>query len=306
MILSPLSLGASLYVPATCPNLAAVANGKNMPALRSVILCTEDSILPGQVDTALENLRRCLPQLGANAPLVFVRPRNTAVLANILTMEGVGHITGFVVPKATRESLVAHVALIPKRFLLMPILETREVFDPAEVAGIRQALLTPGVRERVLALRIGGNDLMNLLGIRRRPGRTIYDGAIGPVIASLATAFTPDGFSLTAPVFEEFGDLETLDEEVFRDLEHGLVGKTAIHPSQVSRIEKHYRVSSMDLAMASRVLEPGAPAVFPVEQVMCEPATHTAWARSVVARASIYGVMEGVERAGDLPGRNQS
>lgn len=294
MTISHLRLGASLYVPATRSDLAAVANGERHPGLKSVILCTEDSILPRQVDAALGNLRECLPQIAEERPLVFVRPRNPEVLARILEIGGVERIDGFVLPKATEGSMAAYAGVVPGRFMLMPTLETREAFDPVALAGLRTALSAPGVRERVLALRIGGNDLLNLLGIRRLPRRTVYDTALGPVIASLVAAFRPFGFPLTAPVFDDFGDMETLNEEVIRDLEHGLVGKTAIHPFQVSRIERHYCVPERDLEVAHRILDRDAPAVFQVDGVMCEPATHVEWARSVVERAEVYGV-EGLD-----------
>lgn len=292
MTVSHLRLGASLYVPATRPDLAAVVNGQRHPGLKSVILCTEDSIKPGQVDAALGNLRECLPQIGDERPLVFVRPRNAEVLGHILEMRGIGLIDGFVLPKATKDSLASYAAMVPEQFLMMPTVETKEAFDPAAVASMRAAMSEPGVRERILAVRIGGNDLLNLLGIRRLPGRTLYDTAAGPVVASLVAAFRPFGFPLTAPVFDDFGDAETLNEEVVRDVEHGLVGKTAIHPSQVARIERHYRVHEADLTVARRILDKDSPAVFQVDGVMCEPATHSVWARSIVERAEVYGVEE--------------
>ncbi|CCG42703.1 HpcH/HpaI aldolase/citrate lyase family protein [Magnetospirillum molischianum] len=294
MTISHLRLGASLYVPATRPDLAAVANGERYPGLKSVILCTEDSIKPSQVEAALGNLRECLPQIATEHPLVFIRPRNAEVLGRILEMTGVGRIDGFVLPKVTRDSLASYAAMVPERFLMMPTVETKEAFDPAAIADLRAAMSEPAIMKRILAVRIGGNDLLNLLGIRRRPRRTIYDTAAGPVVASLVAAFRPFGFPLTAPVFDDFGDAETLNEEVVRDVEHGLVGKTAIHPSQVSRIERHYRVYDADLAMARRVLDGDAPAVFQVDGVMCEPATHSEWARSIVERSEVYGV-EGKE-----------
>jgi citrate lyase beta subunit len=237
----------------------------------------------------LGNLRESLPQIGGNRPLVFIRPRNAEVLARILGLRGIERIDGFVLPKATAENVAAYAGMIPQRFLLMPTLETSEAFDPSAMAGLRFALSVPGIRERILALRIGGNDLLNLLGIRRSPKRTIYDTAVGPVVASLVAAFRPFGFPLTAPVFDDFNDLETLSEEVARDLEHGLVGKTAIHPFQVSSIEQHYRVRSADFNMACKILDRQAPAVFQVDGIMCEPATHTEWARSIVERAEVYG-----------------
>ncbi|GAB3455102.1 HpcH/HpaI aldolase/citrate lyase family protein [Insolitispirillum peregrinum] len=294
MSISHLRLGASLYVPATRPDLLAVASGERYPGLKSVILCTEDSILNRQVEMALANLQECLPLIGCNRPLLFIRPRNSDVLTRLLGIRGIERIDGFVLPKATVDTVTAYARIIPRSFLLMPTLETREVFDPVALAGLRSVLMADGVRERVLALRIGGNDLLNLLAIRRLPQRTLYDTALGSLIASLVTTFRPFGFPLTAPVFDDFGDMDTLNAEVSRDLEHGLIGKTAIHPLQVSLIERHYRVAQQDFDMAWRILDQDAPAVFQVDGVMCEPATHMEWARSVVERAEVYGV-EGQE-----------
>lgn len=292
MAFSHLHLGASLYAPATRPDLVALANGERYPHLRSVILCTEDSVLAGDVEPALANLGHCLPQFRGGGPLVFIRPRTPELLGRIIAMPGAERVQGFVLPKATRESIAAYARHIPaaSHFMLMPTLETREAFDPFAVAALRMVLSEPGLRDRVLALRIGGNDLLNLLGIRRSPGRTIYDTAAGAVIASLVAAFRPFGFPLTAPVFDDFRDTDTLRAEVRRDLEHGLIGKTAIHPSQVNMIEQEYRVSETDLRAARRIVDHEAPAVFQIDKVMCEPATHINWATGIVNQAGIYGV----------------
>jgi citrate lyase beta subunit len=291
MTLSHLRLGASLYVPATRGDIVAVANGSRYPGLRSVILCTEDSILPGQVHGALETLRRDLPRIEATGPSVFIRPRDWGTLERILSLPGIDRVDGFVLPKATEESIAAHAAVIPDRFSLMPTLETREVFDTAAMVRLRDRLSAPELRERILALRIGGNDLLNLLGVRRRPGRTIYETALGPVIASLVAIFRPHGFPLTAPVFDDFGDVDCLNEEVLRDLDHGLIGKTAIHPLQIAGIERHYWVRQSELEAAEAILAEDAPGVFQIDRVMFEPATHARWARTIVERARIYGTI---------------
>ena len=60
----------------------------------------------------------------------------------------------------------------------------------------------PAWRARILVLRIGGNDLLNLLGLRRQRGHTLYETPLGAVIARLVTTFKPHGFRLSAPVFE--------------------------------------------------------------------------------------------------------
>lgn len=290
--MSALELGASLYVPATRRDLLAIANGSRHPELRSVIFCTEDSIRADELELALERLAAVLPRF-APRPRTrrFIRVRGIDVLRRILSMEGVERVDGFVLPKVTRHTLPAYLApLEGTRFLVMPTLETAEAFDQAEMRHLQRLVSAETIRPRILALRIGGNDLLNLLGVRRAPRRTIYDTAVGHTIAMLAGTFLPHGLSLTAPVFEGLAHAEVLLEEVERDLAHGLFGKTAVHPKQVSLIESAYAVSPEELEMAERVLADGAPAVFQMYDTMCEEATHARWAVMIRARAELYGL----------------
>ena len=159
-------------------------------------------------------------------------------------------------PKATRRNLPAYLELLAGQpsFWIMPTLETAEVFDAREMRALRRLLCAEDIRARTLSLRIGGNDLLHLLGVRRSCRRTIYDTAVGPWLSMLACTFRPYGFNLTAPVFEGFEHPDVLREEVERDLEHGLFGKTAVHPDQVELIEAMYAVSAEDLATAESLL----------------------------------------------------
>lgn len=288
---SPMELGASLYVPATRPDLAAVAAGRKYPALRSVIICTEDAVHPRDLPAALDNLAAALAGLVVS-PRVFVRPRDPAVLRRVLAMGGADQLTGFVLPKATRRNLPEYFAAFrpDDPFQVMPTLETAEAFDPAEVRCLRDLLLTDPYRRRLLSLRVGGNDLLQLLGLRRPRRGSVYATPLGPVIAQLVAAFRPHGVNLTGPVYEYLDDLRGLARETRRDLACGLFGKSAVHPAQVPVIEAAYRVSMREVREAGRVLDPAAPAVFRLGDAMCEPATHRRWAESILARARVYGV----------------
>ncbi|WP_432490533.1 HpcH/HpaI aldolase/citrate lyase family protein, partial [Flavonifractor plautii] len=82
-------------------------------------------------------------------------------------------------------------------------------------------------RSRILCLRIGGNDLLNVVGVRRDPRRTIYDTPVGEVIKRLVGEFKPYGFGLSAPVCESMAYEDVLREECRLDLLQGLFGKTA-------------------------------------------------------------------------------
>lgn len=290
-----IELGASLYVPATRPDLRQVARGERLGDVRSLIFCTEDAVSPDNLSAAIDNLRGALPLLRpACQQMRFVRVRNPGVLEQVLTMPGVEHLDGFVLPKITCAILPEYLRLLHGRgHSLMPTLETREVFEESEMIALRQILEQKPVRERVLMLRIGGNDLLSLLGMRRPRGRTLYQTLLGQVIARLVTIFKPSGFNLSAPVFEYLDDVETLQREVEEDLAHGLVGKTAVHPDQVPVIEDCYRVHAADLEMANRVLSADVPGVFRMHDSMCEPATHRNWARHVLKSALCFGLRDG-------------
>lgn len=297
-IITQSHLGASMYAPTTlCSDkLRDIADGIKYPNLRSVIFCTEDAVREDQLATALRNTKHALKKMSAdrsNGPLRFIRARTHVVLGKLLQMPGIEKIDGFVFPKITRANLPYYMAAFADsdRFLIMPTLETKEVFDAKEMAELRRAMeKDERIKNRLLCLRIGGNDLLNCLGVRRNPKRTIYETPVGELIRRLAGEFIPNGFGLTAPVCEVFGeDTSVLDEECELDLDQGLFGKTAIHPEQIDVIEKHFRVDVNDLKQAEAILDKDAPAVFKMGGRMCEPTTHTTWAANLVSRANIYG-----------------
>ncbi len=285
------NLGASLYVPTTHRSLLSIANGTKYSNLRSVIFCTEDSLAEEELQEGLRNLYHVLDEMGPCRTHRFVRPRNAGVLQRILEMPGVEKLDGFVLPKFTRRTMPDYFTLLRNTsFKILPTLETADVFDDQQMRQLRDSLMDSDWAQSVLAMRIGGNDLLATLGMRRPRGRTLYETPIGAVISSLVRIFKPVGIQLTAPVFEYLDDLNVLEEEIRSDMAYGLVGKTAIHPSQIDFIEKFYRVNSDDLAVANRLLRPNGTGVFKMNGAMCEPATHAPWAHQIIQRASIYGL----------------
>lgn len=292
--LHPARLGATLYVPATRPDLLAIASGQKYPDLRSVVVDLEDAVRDCDTGLALANLQALLRQLersgsrADHAPFVFVRPRGAAMFACITALPAIGTITGFVIPKATAETLPAYIGrLINPAHVIMPTIETREAFEPVEMQRLREQLIA--IRDRVLAIRIGGNDLLQTLGCRRSLTRTAYDGPLGRIIGTLVSTFVPWGFAMSAPVLDNFSDSDLLQREIDADLEHGLVTKTAIHPDQIAMIHRAYMVDDADYSNALAILSDDAPAVFAVGGVMSEPATHRRWAQAVLDRAASFG-----------------
>jgi citrate lyase beta subunit len=300
MAKSQIHLGASMYVPTTqsVENLVAVGNGVKFPNLRSVIFCTEDAVRSDELEGALTNLRRALREFTSNGnePMRFIRVRNPEILSRCMRMGNITKVSGFVLPKITNRNVMYYLAQFSDgdHFQIMPTLETRECFDGKEMATLRKTLTDDErAKSRILCLRIGGNDLLNVVGVRRDPRRTIYDTPVGEVIKRLVGEFKPYGFGLSAPVCESMAYEEVLREECRLDLLQGLFGKTAIHPSQIDIIHSEFRVDPLDLEEAEAILKPDAPAVFKMNDRMCEPTTHRIWARDIVERAQIYGVQGG-------------
>jgi citrate lyase beta subunit len=286
------ALGASLYVPSTHKDLLEIANGDKLQQLRSVIFCTEDAIAERDLSYALFNLSLALQNMGEQSDtLRFVRVRNSEVMGRVLAMPGAHKLTGFVLPKTTRHNFDSYFSQVRHTsHLLMPTLETVEVFDDDEMQQFCRMLRAPQVRARILALRIGGNDLLALLGIRRPATGTIYQTPLGQVLGRLITTFRPHGFHLSAPVFEHLSQPEWLAAEVAQDLAHGMIAKTAIHPDQIAQIECHYMVAQADIELALRIIDPDSPAVFRMQESMCEVATHSTWAQQIIEQARLFGI----------------
>jgi citrate lyase beta subunit len=284
-MLNAYRLGASLYVPATHQDLLNIANGTRWPELRSVIFCTEDAVALPLLESAVANLECCLKEMNTQcAMLRFVRVRTPAILARLLMQPGVEKLDGFVFPKLDMNNVDVYMNLLQHtQHLCMPTLETRDVFDTAKLIQLRDHLLKREYAPRILALRIGGNDLLSILGIRRPRDRTIYRTPLGHTIAQIVTVFKPFGFQITAPVFEHLNCAHILREELGEDDAHGLCGKTAIHPDQIAMIEAGFRVVPADLEAAHRILSEER-AVFQFNGSMCEIATHRAWAQTIVER----------------------
>jgi len=294
--LSPYALGATLYMPATREDILDVVLHKKLPELRSMVVCLEDAVAEIDVDTALANLHKLLRSIeqqggrSADGPMLFVRPRDSQMAAVLNEWPLMAHVDGFVLPKLSLSNLRSwELAVTNPDIFLMPTLETREVFNPVAMVELGAALKET-LDHRIIALRIGGNDLLGCLGLRRNPATTLYSTPMGYVIPMLAGVMGSQGFALTAPVFERLATPHLLLEELSLDIAHGLVGKTAIHPSQISSIQDSLRVSLEDLNCAKLMLNEVAPAVFNHNDTMCEPATHFKWATHILERAKWHGV----------------
>ncbi|WP_241576346.1 HpcH/HpaI aldolase/citrate lyase family protein [Rosenbergiella collisarenosi] len=297
-VISPFMLGATLYMPATRTDLVEIILYGKIPELRSMVICLEDAVSDEDLDSALCNLAVLLVQLKSSAnikhienrPLVFIRPRHEHMAQELVVKYDLVGIDGFVLPKFTRTNLPLWWKIISTTHLaIMPTFETREVYDVTEMTALAELLESHACRDRIVALRIGGNDLMSVISMRHPKNHTLYEGPMGYVIKMLVSVFASRGFSLTAPVCEQIDNVKLLERELMQDVAHGLVGKTAIHPSHLTLIHQGFMVEKDDYEDALRILN-SSQAVFKSQGAMCEPATHRNWAITVLERSKYCGI----------------
>jgi citrate lyase beta subunit len=290
--LSPIELGGSLYIPATHRNVNAVCNADKYPQLRSCIIDTEDAIGEDELSSALENIAKMLETYTPKKLRLFIRPRNPQVLKQLLKIKHIEKIDGFPLPKFSTEVMREYaqiLTLCEHQFYIMPVLESLDLFSRKRLEEIRDFLLT--CKLPVLSLRLGGEDMMQFLGLKRRCEDNIYD-LVAPsrVIADVLTCFKPYGFNITATVFNCIHHDTLYKENVKEDLRQGLIGKTIIHPNQIEPINEAYKVSPQEFEMATKMLEEETKAIIVQEGQMGEKFAHTAWAKVILERHKFYGL----------------
>ncbi|WP_431999356.1 HpcH/HpaI aldolase/citrate lyase family protein [Streptomyces sioyaensis] len=227
------ALGATLYSPATRPQLAADVLKQAGRGVLSMVLCLEDSIGDADVEAGEENLVRQLALLdeaaaaGTSLPLLFIRVRAAGQIPDLVRRMGpaVHRLSGFVLPKFTEESgipfleaLTAAESASDRRLFAMPVLESPQLLHLESRAetlhGIARSV--DKYRDRVLALRLGVTDFCSAYGLRRAPDMTAYDvrivaSVISDVVNVLGRA-DGTGFTVTGPVWEYF----RLQERMFK------------------------------------------------------------------------------------------
>jgi citrate lyase beta subunit len=287
----------ALYTPATTAlsKLADMTSGK-MPLVRRLVICTEDSVSEQDLPVAIQRLALLLPQIDKDGPVkVFIRPRNYAVLAELLSLNGIANVTGFVLPKVGPKYFGRHAEYILRinpDFRIMPILESGKLTDPYFRSDLLGVLIQPAYKDSIDCVRLGGNDLLLHQGLRRDDSEfTIYD-VIGGLLDSIVNEFRGNGgFAVTAPVFGFYG--EQFDRLFLREVQmsmaKGLFGQTVIHPRHLPMLAEAYKVRATDAESAHSILATDAPAVIGRRGKMDECATDRGWAEAVVRRAQLFG-----------------
>lgn len=324
------SIGAALYMPATRDKVAEeIIEAKHL-ACTSIVLDLEDAIGDFQVVNAEQQLVRTLEKIQQaiamgkitieKMPLLFVRVRSSEHLQAIIKQLGSlqNLLTGYVFPKFSMENGEQYFSQIAEQnkkgytLYAMPILESQAIINKesrlSELVAIRSLL--EKYESFVLNIRIGSTDLCGLLGLRRSIKQTVYEiisvqECLADIINILLRDQSP--FVISGTVWEYFGSEAAeagLIREVESDLLNGLIGKTIIHPTHLEPVQAAYAVGHEEYSDASRIIQQ-ADGKIGVEKShynnkMNEMKPHYIWAKRIMLRAQIYGVLNRGYDAQDL------
>ncbi|MGD6877010.1 HpcH/HpaI aldolase/citrate lyase family protein [Bacillus infantis] len=226
-------LGATLYMPATRPNIHQDLLSKKHSGLTSMVICLEDAIGDSEVEQAEESLLAELKllhqELGKgyfqedDLPLIFIRTRSHGQLERLFSGMGqeISMLTGVVIPKFDPAEGAESLAEISRRnreghvLYAMPILETKKIIQKETRVGELLDIkgLLEQYRDIILNVRIGATDFSGLYGIRRNSDNTVYDIAvIRDCIADIINVFGRAGsqFTVSGPVWEYFSSKDRM------------------------------------------------------------------------------------------------
>lgn len=312
------SVGALLYSPALNRKVADAVINNKYGHQYSLALCLEDTIADDSIKIAEQQLEATLGKIlnGLKKkqfylPKIFIRVRSCDQMVRLhkVLQPYAGIITGFIFPKYTLSNADDYNSAVKemnmeseKTIYMMPILESRDIVDYSTrhtvLAELKEKI--DSVKEYVLNIRVGGNDFSNEFAARRHYDETIYDILpIAQLLGDILTVFSRD-YVVSGPVWEFFSsDKEEwkrgLRNELKLDKLNGFVGKTVIHPKQISVVNEALKVSLKDYEDAKEILnwdESGLQVgkSFAGER-MNEVKTHINWAYKMITLAEIYGVI---------------
>jgi len=264
----------------------------------ALILDLEDAVVPAHKVKAREIVRDALREMdfrGAER-LVRINPLETGLALDDLTVTMAGRPDGYMIPKVRSEDDIRFIdraltnleaiAGRPEGSVRLIILATETPEAILNIRRIAQASL------RSAGMMWASEDLSSAIGARRSRNE---DGSLPDVfsfarsvclLAAAATGMDP----LDMPYFD-FHDDAGLEREAREAAELGFTGKGAIHPNQVSIINRVFVPGEEELEEAKALLDAATEAfargqaAFVYKGAMVD-APHINRARKIVARAN--------------------
>lgn len=310
------TVGALLYCPANNESIAKSIIQERFGTKYSLALCLEDSIKDDCVQDAECKLVTALKKIYEEKltkdfyiPKIFIRIRCPEQIPTLYARMGEAEklITGFIIPKFALDNADAYIETMTelnksadRTIYMMPIFESPTIINLQNRAEILYTLKEKldAVKEYVLNIRVGGNDLCHIFGFRRHKDESIHDiRPIANIFSDIISVFGMD-YVVSGPVWEYYsgeGWDTGLANELKEDRLCGFLGKTAIHPNQIAVINEACKICRSDYEDAKAVLNWDSDTNKLVSgsalgERMNEYKTHYNWAKKVLCIAEYYGV----------------
>lgn len=310
------SVGALLYCPANRRTIVDSIINNRFGTKYSLAMCLEDTIRDDCVAEAEHILTDSLRRLDAQSqlkkfylPKLFVRVRNVRQIGRLHKSfgESARLVTGFILPKFSLENADGYIQELIRinetsdsPVYTMPIFESPSMIDLRHRYEILYTLKDKldQIEDRVLNIRVGGNDLCHAFGFRRHDDESIHQiRPVANIFSDIITVYGMD-YVVSGPVWEYYNspDWEKgLYHEIADDRLCGFAGKTVIHPSQIAVVNEAYKVSKKDHQDAAAILNWDRSSHSLVagsagKERMNEYKTHSRWALRTMLLAEHYGV----------------
>lgn len=309
-------IGALLYCPATNRSIVSSLIQEKFDSPFSLAFCLEDTIRDDCVQEAENILIESLTAIYEASlrqsfylPKIFIRVRNTIQLRSLYSRfgEAASILTGFILPKFAPENAAPFIQAVMELnqtaaspLYMMPVLENHAMIDLRTRYDMLYSLRDEldKIKMYVPNIRVGGNDLCHAFHIRRNSTESIHKiSPVSHIFSDILTVFGMD-YIVSGPVWDYFngpGWKEGLIQELKDDKLCGFIGKTVIHPKQISVVNEALKVSREDYASASFILNwnSDSPALVAADSQgtrMEEYNTHSSWAKKILSLAAVYGV----------------
>lgn len=312
------SVGALLYCPANKESIADSIINEKFGTKFSLALCLEDTINDAFVEEAEQVLTASLYKIYMQhqissfyLPKIFIRVRNPEQIRRLTKNIGnsIEIVTGFIIPKFNLDNAKLYIneiiranEMVSKKLYMMPIYENSSIVDIRNRGDVLYSLkdMLKEVEDCVLNIRVGGNDLCHLFGFRRHSDESIHRiKPISNILSDIITVYGLD-YVVSGPVWEYYSGNnweKGLLQELKDDKLCGFIGKTVIHPNQISVVNKAYQVSESDFNDAREILNWNKNSNSFVSgnkagERMNEYKTHINWARQTVYMAEAFGISD--------------
>jgi len=322
------AVGGLLYMPASNTKIASKIISGEYSFVKSMVLDLEDALGDDLVGFGQRTIKDTIREIGKavedgkitinEVPLIFIRVRETKHIYDTKKMlkGDIKYITGFNIPKFDKNNCDDFIAAFKEiadwaknkydtTLYMMPIIENKTtIYRQLRMENL--LYINDKLRDivdNVLNIRVGGADFCSVYGIRRSMHDDIYDiGVVRSVLNDIVNVFGKS-YVVSGPVWEYFENKnnkedtrwsEGLRKELYADRLNGFIGKTSIHPSQLSVIQESLIPYDNDYEDAMSILGMNTNTVGVKKSMdgnrMNEAKTHTNWAKKVIGLAKVYGV----------------